>query len=139
MLASPDTVLGTAPRTALRTCADSTAFASGSVLRTSACGSGRTAAAHAPRRLPSAEFLGVESTVALTADSAVPTARGSIASHTPRIVDAGPAMHVLVMHGSALPAPSGVSLLLDRACNGPDVPKPPPPAAMGLRMLHTAP
>ena len=59
--ASPDTGLRTAPCTTVRTGADSTASVSGSVLRTTACGSGRFArhsvAVSAPlRRVPRRRF-----------------------------------------------------------------------------------
>ena len=76
--ASPSTGSRTARCSRVRTNADTTAIASGSVLRTTACGSVRTAPAHAPRRLPSAGFAGVDSPNFDAADSAVPTAGAAL-------------------------------------------------------------
>ena len=45
-------------------------------------------AAQAPRWLPSAGFPGVDFPIVNAADQAVPTARGGLGSHTPRIDDA---------------------------------------------------
>ena len=53
-----------------------------------ACPGRRSGAAQSPLRLRSAGFPGVDSPIVNAADSAVPTARGGLGSHTPRIDDA---------------------------------------------------
>ena len=81
--ASPRTAHRTTPCSRVRTSVDTSTRASGSVLRTTACGSSRTAArsraAAAPlRRVPSAGSPGIDSPNINAADSAVPTAGAAL-------------------------------------------------------------
>ncbi len=81
-----------------------------------ACPGRRSGAAQAPRWLPSAGFPGVDFPIVNAADSAVPTARGGLGSHTPRIPDAegACARRACLFHdlwGSG--APFGVPFLFD--------------------------
>ena len=116
----------TTPCSRVRTSADTSARASGSVLRTTACGSGRTArrsrAAAAPlRRVPRRRFPKPR---CCRLDR--PDRRGGLGSHTRRIGDAGVALaaHVhdwLVMPPSFAPvsAPGVPDILGTDRCSQP--------------------
>ena len=114
------TSLRTTPGSGARTGAGTTASAFGSVLRTSACGSGRTArrsrAAAAPlrglrpRRFPPRSC---------SAPCRSRPPGGGFGSHTPRSRLRVCAFGALGVPSRTLPVPAGAALLLDRACNTP--------------------